>query len=76
MIKPGPKINSFVVEDTPKSQQVSNISKQNGKKKVYNGALVLWKPGDQPSIDKVQVTVIYFFDEETSLDVGIVLKPF
>jgi Holliday junction resolvase RusA-like endonuclease len=65
----------FVVEDTPKSQQASNNSKRAWKRKVYNEALALWNPGDLPTTDKVQVTVIHFYDTQTPIDIDNILKP-
>lgn len=66
----------FVVEGVPVSLQTKNSqAKFNWKQKVLNEAIGLWKQGDLPSTDKLQVTIIYFYDTIATIDVDNMLKP-
>ncbi len=65
----------FVVEGIPVSLQAKSHSKVKWKQKVTNEAFNLWIAGDLPTTDNVQVTILYFYDKITGIDVDNMLKP-
>lgn len=66
----------FVVEGTPISLQTNNAqAKLRWKEKVSVAASIFRQQGDIPSVNNLQVTIIYFYDKIAVIDVDNMLKP-